>query len=173
MTDPIVYLSAPTPWGELFLAASRQGLCRIAWYISEVAFSAEIADRRRCPVRRVEHGECEVLEESCRQLAEYLAGQRTQFDLPLDLGDRRPFQQAVYGALLKVPYGEVVSYGELATLAGYPGAARAAGSAMRENPLAIVIPCHRVVLGSGALGGFGGRPDLKRQLLAIEGWGKR
>jgi methylated-DNA-[protein]-cysteine S-methyltransferase len=172
MIDAVVYLSTPTAWGELFLATSGQGLCRSAWYISEISFSAEIADERRCPVRRVEHGESELLDESCRQLSEYVAGRRTQFDLPIDLGNRGPFQRAVYDALLKVPYGEVVSYGELAALAGYSGAARAVGSAMRDNPLAIVIPCHRVILGSGALGGFGGRPDLKRQLLAIEGWGK-
>jgi O-6-methylguanine DNA methyltransferase len=172
MTEPIDYLSTPSTCGELFLAASGQGLCRIAWYTTEMAFSAEIAHARRAAVSRVDSGECSVLDEGCRQLAQYLAGRRTHFDLPLDLAGCGRFQRAVYDALLKVPYGEVVSYGELAALAGHPGAARAVGTAMRDNPLAIVIPCHRVILASGELGGFGGRPELKRQLLAIEGWGK-
>ena len=114
-----------------------------------------------------------LLREAAFQLGEYFEGRQRDFAVLLDLSGLRLFQQRVLAALLQVPYGEVVSYGELAALAGYPGAARAVGSAMRDNPLAIVIPCHRVVPGSGALGGFGGRPDLKRRLLAIEGWGKR
>ena len=171
MKDSIEYLATPSRLGELYVAASEQGLCRVAWYTSEMAFTEELADDWKRQVRRADYGESRLLGAGCQQLTEYLDGSRKEFDLPLDLSRQSAFQSTVLTALLRVPRGEVVSYGELATLAGYPRAARAVGSAMRGNPLPIIIPCHRVVLSSGELGGFGGRPDLKRQLLAIEGWG--
>jgi methylated-DNA-[protein]-cysteine S-methyltransferase len=170
--DPIHFLSVPSTLGELFLATAEEGLCRIAWESSEAAFSAELAGVWERPVCRLRTGESDLLDRTCRQLSEYLQGRRRAFDLPLDLSLMTPFQRRVLSALLQVPFGEVVSYGQLAALAGYHGAARAVGGVMRANPLAIVVPCHRVVLSSGELGGFGGRPDLKRRLLALEGWGK-
>jgi methylated-DNA-[protein]-cysteine S-methyltransferase len=106
-----------------------------------------------------------------RQFDEYFAGKRRRFDLPfVTAGPRTPLQCTILETLVReVPFGETVSYGELAELSGAPGAARAAGSTMRNNPLMIIVPCHRVVAAGGKLGGFGGRPDLKRRLLAHEG----
>lgn len=188
----LCYHSVLSPIGTLFLAATGKGLCRVAWHASESEFVAELEAERpqsaprvncasleepgaaaadRCP------GTCSVsaevsslLQEAAGQLGEYFEGRRREFALPLDLSRLRSFQRQVLAALLQVPYGEVVTYGGLAVLSGYPGAARAVGGAMRHNPLPIIIPCHRVLPSSGGLGGFGDRPDLKRRLLELEGW---
>jgi methylated-DNA-[protein]-cysteine S-methyltransferase len=182
MPDTLVYRSICSPLGELFLAATQEGLCRIAWYTSQEAFTAELEEcfdrepQRDAPEAEMTAGRpgmlgCSaILDDTVRQLSGYFGGERRRFDLPLDLSSQRPFQRRVLTALLQVPYGEIVSYGELAALAGYPGAARAVGGVMRRNPLPIIVPCHRVLLSSGELGGFGGRPELKRRLLDLEGW---
>ena len=101
------------------------------------------------------------------QLDEYFAGQRQSFDLPFVLHGTE-FPLAVWNAIRRIPYGEVRSYGEVAWMAGYPRAARAVGTACRKNPLLLIVPCHRVVAADG-LGGYGGRPDIKRALLRLEG----
>jgi methylated-DNA-[protein]-cysteine S-methyltransferase len=103
-----------------------------------------------------------------RQLAEYFAGDRTEFDLPLNLTRGTPFQQRVWAALLEIPYGGTTSYGELAGRIGAPGAARAVGLANGRNPVSIVVPCHRVVGSTGSLTGYGGGIETKRRLLAAE-----
>jgi methylated-DNA-[protein]-cysteine S-methyltransferase len=164
------YRAIPSPLGELFLAATDEGLCRIAWFTPEAAFVMDLEEEWQQPAVRERTRTVGVLEAAARQLARYFAGQRQSFDLPLDLTRTRPFQREVLLELIKVPYGEVVTYGELAELCGRPRAARAVGGAMRSNPLPIVIPCHRVLPSSGGLGGFGGRPELKQRLLEIEGW---
>ncbi len=102
------------------------------------------------------------------QLFEYFSGSRRQFDLPLDLRGTA-FQLAVWEKLLGVPYGETISYGELALEIGKPTAARAVGAAVGANPIPIIVPCHRVIGKTGELVGFGGGLDLKRRLLALEG----
>jgi len=102
-----------------------------------------------------------------RQLAEYFAGTRTAFDLPLAPAGT-PFQQRVWAALREIPYGETTSYGELAERIGSPGAARAVGLANGRNPIGIVVPCHRVVGSTGALTGYGGGIETKRRLLDAE-----
>lgn len=106
-----------------------------------------------------------------RELDEYFAGERTRFTVPVDLdGVTAPFRRRVLETLRDdVAFGETVAYGELAVMAGRPGAARAVGSAMATCPVPILIPCHRVLAAGGALGGYGGRLDHKRVLLAIEG----
>ncbi len=101
------------------------------------------------------------------QLAEYFAGERRAFDLPLAPAGT-PWQRAVWDALLDLPYGETITYTELAARAGRPGAARAAGAANGRNPIAIVIPCHRVVGTGGGLTGYAGGLDAKGRLLALE-----
>ncbi|WP_309111904.1 methylated-DNA--[protein]-cysteine S-methyltransferase [Saccharothrix sp.] len=101
------------------------------------------------------------------QLEEYFAGTRTSFDLELDLLGT-PFQRTVWRALCSIPYGETVSYGELAALVGRPTAARAVGMANGRNPVGIIVPCHRVVGSTGDLTGYGGGIDRKRQLLEFE-----
>jgi len=108
-----------------------------------------------------------VLAEAARQLRAYFAGELTEFDLPLLL-EGTAFQRAVWERLRQIPYGETTSYGELARRIGRPGASRAVGLANRANPVAIVVPCHRVIGADGSLTGYGGGLDRKRFLLALE-----
>lgn len=101
------------------------------------------------------------------QLAEYFDGTRTEFDLPLALTGT-PFQRTVWAALCEIPYGETVSYGELARRIGRPTTSRAVGLANGKNPVGIIIPCHRVVGSTGSLTGYGGGIERKQSLLAFE-----
>lgn len=101
------------------------------------------------------------------QLAEYFAGERTDFDLALELMGT-PFQRRVWAALQTIPYGETCSYGDIARKIGSPGAFRAVGLANGHNPIGIIVPCHRVIGANGSLTGYGGGLDRKRALLALE-----
>ncbi|MEU1485370.1 methylated-DNA--[protein]-cysteine S-methyltransferase [Streptomyces sp. NPDC005752] len=105
--------------------------------------------------------------ETVRQLDAYFAGELTEFDLPLRL-EGTPFQRGVWAELVRIPYGETRSYGELAGHLGKPGASRAVGLANGRNPVGIIVPCHRVVGASGSLTGYGGGLDRKQRLLAFE-----
>lgn len=105
--------------------------------------------------------------QTVEQLREYFAGQRREFDLPLAV-EGTQFQQTVWRALQEIPYGETISYGELARRVGNPKASRAAGSANGKNRIPIVIPCHRVIAAGGKLGGFGGGLPVKQALLKLE-----
>jgi len=102
-----------------------------------------------------------------KEIQEYLDGRRKAFTFPFKISGT-PFEKAVYRTLMKVPYGETVSYGELARKAGYPGASRAVGNAMNKNPLAILVPCHRVIKSDGSMGGFASNTDIKAALLSLE-----
>jgi methylated-DNA-[protein]-cysteine S-methyltransferase len=114
-----------------------------------------------------EHLDDPVLAEATTQLREYFAGTRTRFELPLQMHGNA-FEQRVWGALREIPYGETASYGEIAEQIGAPGAARAVGVANARNPIAIVVPCHRVIGANGKLVGFGGGLPMKRALLDLE-----
>jgi O-6-methylguanine DNA methyltransferase len=104
------------------------------------------------------------------QLEEYLAKARREFDLPLDFPDSMsPFQQEVYDRLLRIPFGQVVSYARVARDIGKPDQARAVGQAVGANPIPILVPCHRVVASDGSLTGFGGGLSVKAALLKLEG----
>ncbi|MEU5211509.1 methylated-DNA--[protein]-cysteine S-methyltransferase [Streptomyces sp. NPDC020742] len=105
--------------------------------------------------------------EAIAQLEAYFRGELTTFDLPLALRGT-PFQRRVWAALCTIPYGETLSYGQLATRLGVPSAARAVGLANGRNPVGIIVPCHRVVGADGSLTGYGGGLDRKRRLLAFE-----
>jgi methylated-DNA-[protein]-cysteine S-methyltransferase len=109
------------------------------------------------------------LDEAARQLGEYFAGRRRTFELRLDPPGGTEFQRTVWLALADIPYGETISYAELARRVGRPGAFRAVGAANGRNPLSIVLPCHRVIGADGTLVGFGGGLPAKRFLLALEG----
>ena len=102
------------------------------------------------------------------QLGEYFAGRRRRFDVPVQLHGTR-FQESVWLELAEIPFGETVSYAELANMVGHPNAYRAVGQANGANPIPIILPCHRVVASGGGLGGYGGGLSMKRQLLALEG----
>lgn len=111
---------------------------------------------------------CPLLDVAERQLREYLAGVRRTFDLPLDPGGT-PFQRQVWAALREIPYGETRSYKDIALRVGKPGGTQAVGNANHRNPIAIVIPCHRVIGANGALVGYGGGVDRQASLLRLEG----
>jgi methylated-DNA-[protein]-cysteine S-methyltransferase len=105
--------------------------------------------------------------EAIRQLREYFAGRRNEFELPL-APEGTEFQRTVWNRLREIPYGETISYGELAKRVGNPKASRAVGAANGQNPIPIVIPCHRVIGSNGKLTGFGGGLPVKEALLALE-----
>jgi methylated-DNA-[protein]-cysteine S-methyltransferase len=113
------------------------------------------------------HEETPILREAATQLQEYFAGERTDFDVRMEL-DGTPFQREVWAELSRIPYGETISYGELARRVGRPKGPRAVGQANGRNPIAIIVPCHRVLAGNG-IGGYGGGLTVKRALLALEG----
>ncbi|WOO39022.1 methylated-DNA--[protein]-cysteine S-methyltransferase [Anaerocolumna sp. AGMB13020] len=112
--------------------------------------------------------ETPLLREARSQINSYLEGKRTSFDLPLS-PKGTPFQEKVWEALQTIPYGETISYKELATRAGNPKASRAVGMANNKNPISVIIPCHRVIGANGQLVGYGGGLPLKEQLLRLEG----
>jgi methylated-DNA-[protein]-cysteine S-methyltransferase len=159
----VAYDLADSPVGELLLATTERGLCRIAYRpddaLDELAsdFGARVlrVPRRVDPVRR--------------ELEEYFEGSRREFDLPLDLSAVSAFHREALHELARVPYGQVTTYGALARKVGQPSAARAIGGAMNRNPIPIVLPCHRVVGANGSLVGYAGGLDRKIQLLRLEG----
>ena len=148
------YISYPSPLGELTVAGDGK-------YITRVIFPGI---RRGGPLPRQNSP---LLQEACLQLDEYFAGRRFVFDLPLRAAGT-PFQMRVWKALEKVPYGKTCSYGQLAAWAGNPRAARAVGGAVHVNPIAILIPCHRVIGADGTLTGYGGGLWRKEFLLQLE-----
>jgi methylated-DNA-[protein]-cysteine S-methyltransferase len=123
-------------------------------------------DRRHTPRRDVDDVP-PVLKETASQLEEYFAGERIEFDLPMEL-DGTAFQREVWTELTRIPYGKTISYGELARRVGRPNGPRAVGQANGRNPIAIIVPCHRV-LASNGIGGYGGGLKVKRALLELEG----
>ena len=154
------YTDIDSPVGRLKLVASKRGLLTIAW-------QGETAPRKP-PNGMVENPRQPILKRAARQIAEYFAGKRTGFDLPLDLRGS-PFQIAVWRSLGEIPYGTTLSYSQQAALIGRPRAARAVGRANGRNPAPIVLPCHRVVGADGSLTGFGGGLARKFYLLRHEG----
>ena len=159
-----------TSIGDLILAADDDGA------ITRVGFGGDaVAEAIGDSGEAAPHGDATAssrdaaaaLDAAATQLREYLAGDRTDFDLPLrPYGN--PFEQLVWAELARIPYGETTSYGEIARRIGHPGAARAVGRANGRNPIAIVLPCHRVIGSDGSLTGYGGGLDLKRALLTLE-----
>lgn len=156
-----------TPFGMMYAAATERGLARVSWgrpspndFVGEM--EARFAGR---PVVR----DPGALAEAERQLREYFAGARSSFDLPVDLAALSEFEQRVLQAARRIPYGQVLAYSDLARKIGKPQASRAVGNALGHNPVAIVVPCHRVVRRDGSLGGYGGGIEYKKRLLKIEG----
>lgn len=120
------------------------------------------------PVPLIMERETPVLRETKKQLQAYFSGGLREFDVPIRL-EGTPFRLKVWQALQQIPYGQVISYGELARRIGQPAACRAVGGANHHNPIAIIVPCHRVIAADGTIGGYGGGIELKRKLLKLEG----
>jgi methylated-DNA-[protein]-cysteine S-methyltransferase len=161
----VAYELHDTPLGTLMLAATERGLCRIV-YDAEPERELELLSRA-FGLRVLRSSQ--PVDAARRQLDEYFEHRREAFDLPLDLRLLADFNRRVLGELVRVPYGEVVTYGELAARAARPRAARAVGTVMNRNPLPIVLPCHRVIGSTGKLVGYGGGLHRKEALLRLEG----
>jgi len=146
------YAVVETPLGELTLASTPRGLASIYFGRSVPRGGVIDVESNRVYIRQIE---------------EYFQGRRTAFDFPLDLSGT-DFQVAVWRELLRIPYGQTRTYGEIAKKLGKPRAARAVGMANHDNRIPIVVPCHRVVGHDGSLTGYAGGLHMKRQLLEIE-----
>ncbi|GIF24958.1 methylated-DNA-[protein]-cysteine S-methyltransferase [Actinoplanes tereljensis] len=105
---------------------------------------------------------------AAQELAAYFAGELTEFAVPVEMPGGSEFERAVWAEIAKIPYGEMITYGAIATALGDPGAARAVGTACNHNPVPVIVPCHRVVGAGGKMVGFGGGLDRKRKLLELE-----
>jgi methylated-DNA-[protein]-cysteine S-methyltransferase len=156
--ENINYCYLESPIGALLIAGDEGAVRRIEF--------PRDGKRGRPEPRWMESARGPIAE-AVRQLREYFAGERTRFDLPL-APEGTPFQRNVWRHLQDIPFGETISYGELARRVGNPKASRAVGAANGKNPLPIVIPCHRVIGSNGTLTGFGGGLPTKEALLAIE-----
>ena len=156
--ETLLYFRAPSPVGPLFLAASTTGLVRLEFVARMQKLNADTTQLRESKP---------ALAPYLRQLDDYFAGGRREFSLPLDLRGTE-FQLACWHALLEIPYGETRSYRDIAHAIGHPHAYRAVGMSNNRNPIAIVVPCHRVIASSGSLCGYGGGLDIKRKLLDLE-----
>jgi O-6-methylguanine DNA methyltransferase len=158
------------PFGLLFLEVTSRGLRRLAFIgglreppLRDAEPEYELSNAPLSPEEQVIASAVEM------QLHEYFYGRRREFDIPLDLGSGSEFRRRVWQKVAEIPYGDTLSYAEVAANAGNPSAYRAAGSACGANPVAIIIPCHRVVGSDRRLHGFGGGLDTKAWLLRHEG----
>jgi methylated-DNA-[protein]-cysteine S-methyltransferase len=140
-----------SPIGDLTLAVDETGLCRLHFGATDRPLGTD-----------------PLLTEAAEQLKAYFAGELQEFTLPLSVRGGSGFERAVWTQLTRIPYGEMQTYGDVARIVGDAGAARAVGTACNRNPIAIVVPCHRVVGAGGKMVGFGGGIPTKRHLLELE-----
>jgi methylated-DNA-[protein]-cysteine S-methyltransferase len=169
MDQSVESIPYQSPVGILHLYATENGICGLAFEGNQ--------DKTTLAFAQTEQGStCDdargFLDRAIGQLEEYFAGKREAFDLPLDVVSGTEYQQKVWSALRTIPYGETWTYGQLATATGNPRAARAVGGANNKNPIAIIVPCHRVIGASGSLVGFAGGVDIKQRLLDLESKGR-
>jgi methylated-DNA-[protein]-cysteine S-methyltransferase len=162
----VAYATLDSPLGTLLLARTDRGLVRLAYvdFEGEDAVIAELASRISPRVLAVPRR----LDETRRELDQYFAGSRHQFDVPIDWRLTHGFGRRVLRATARIPYGGVSSYKQVAAAAGSPRGSRAAGNALGANPIPIVVPCHRVLHSGGGLGGYTGGVERKRMLLDVE-----
>jgi len=156
MNTPL-YTTIDSPIGGLLLAGDGRSLHHLAFQRGRRPLAISPSWERR------DHAFDDVV----AQLREYFDGRRRTFDVPLELAGN-PFEQRVWGALRRIPYGETVSYGQIAAEIGQPTAARAVGLANGRNPVAVIVPCHRVIGANGTLTGYGGGLERKQFLLDLE-----
>lgn len=159
----LVTFHVDSPLGRLRCAATEKGLALVVLPGGDWETPLARLARENGPPRADER------HAAARELREYVAGDRREFTVPVDLGLATPFARKVLTKLRDVPYGGLTTYGALAARIGRPGGARAVGGAVGSNPAPVVVPCHRVVASGGKIGGFGGGLAMKRWLLKIEG----
>ena len=163
----VAYRTVDSPVGTLLIAATPRGLVRLAYVDFEdetevlEQLAAQLSPRILAAPRK--------LDEPRRELDQYFAGRRRQFELPLDWQLTRGFGRRVLEATARIPFGATATYKEVATEAGNARAYRAAGNALGSNPIPIVVPCHRILHSGGGLGGYTGGLERKRVLLEVEG----
>jgi methylated-DNA-[protein]-cysteine S-methyltransferase len=153
----VIYTTMDSPIGELLLLGDGESLHGL--YMQ--------AGRHPVPINPRWERDDEAFADVRRQLEEYFAGERSTFDIKMHM-EGTAFQRTVWHALTEIPYGETISYGELAKRIGRPDRARAVGTANGQNPIAVIVPCHRVIGANGKLVGYGGGLDNKRRLLELE-----
>lgn len=162
----VAYTTSDSPFGPLLLARTRRGLVRVGLPNQDNdALLAELATRVSPRVLET----TAPFDEARRELDLYFEGRLTDFELPLDWQLSRDFRRRVLRQIARIPYGQTRTYTQMAKGAGNERAVRAAGSACGSNPLPLVVPCHRVLRSSGALGGYGGGLPMKERLLQLEG----
>jgi methylated-DNA-[protein]-cysteine S-methyltransferase len=154
------YDTFQSPQGQMLLLATEDGLSGV-YFVGQKYFPEKEKKWQRDP----DHA---PLKQAKRELQEYFAGRRRQFEVALD-PQGTPFQRSVWKAISKVAFGRTITYGELARRAGEPGSARAAGAATGRNPISVIVPCHRIVGSDGRLIGYAGGLKRKHALLALEG----
>jgi methylated-DNA-[protein]-cysteine S-methyltransferase len=160
------YREVDSPFGPLLVAVSSRGLVRLAYPDQEPdRVLDELAERVSPRILRAP-GRTEAI---ARELGEYFQGDRARFEFPVDWSLTRGFGRKILRVTSRIAYGDVRTYGQVATGAGSPRASRAAGNALGANPIPIVVPCHRVVQAGGRLGGYTGGVDRKEFLLRLEG----
>ena len=163
--DPsIVQTPFQSPLGMMTLAATHAGLAGV-WFNGQRHLPPELAVAASWPL----DANHPTLKKTAQQLAQYFAGQRHDFDVPLDLSGGTVFQQAVWQALLAIQPGDTTSYGHISKAISNPSAVRAVGAAVGRNPISIIVPCHRVLGADGSLTGYAGGLDRKTALLKLEG----
>jgi methylated-DNA-[protein]-cysteine S-methyltransferase len=162
----VAYRTVDSPFGLLLVAATRAGLVRIAFERED--HDAVLTGLATSISPRILHSG-QRTDVVARQLDEYFAGVRHQFEVPVDLQLVHGFRRAVIAHLRQIPYGSTESYATVAKAAGSAGAVRAAGSACGHNPLPVVVPCHRVIRSDGSIGQYLGGAEMKAALLALEG----
>jgi methylated-DNA-[protein]-cysteine S-methyltransferase len=178
--EPAAFAVVAAPWGPIHVAATAAGVTALELLTPTARFVDSVAARLHRPIEPAGavRGRAAVLAKRARDAIEaYLGGSAAGFDLPIDLDGRADWDRQVFIGLRGVGWGSVTSYGRLARRIGRPGAARAVGGAVGRNPLALVVPCHRVIAGDGTLGGYGGAwwgtrdemLNIKRMLLELEG----
>jgi methylated-DNA-[protein]-cysteine S-methyltransferase len=163
---PVIYWGhMSSPLGQLFVAATRQGLCAVDFGRGEAEFLERLDPRAR--LERNSQGVAQAM----AQLREYFARKRLRFDLPVDLSPLTPFQRGVLETACRIAPGKLWTYHQVAEEMGRPKSSRPVGQALACNPVPIVIPCHRVIASDGSLGGYSGGSGLKakRWLLQLEG----
>lgn len=167
--ETLYWTTVPSRRGECVIMATEAGVCWLGTPGTREDYGFSWVERRgKLDVDRVIKGEeIALLRQAAGELRHYFAGERVNFTCPLDLRGT-PFQLAVWEEMRRIPFGETRSYGELAKVIGRPLASRAVGAASGANPIAIIVPCHRVVGSNGSLTGYGGGLPTKEWLLALE-----